>query len=314
MRVSRVVLLIMVLVALTLGSVSCDLFKASGGTGGGGGGAPAVPTGLSVGSPLPSSLQVTWNSSSGATSYQVYRDTVSPITAFAMQIYDSSGTSVTDSGLASSTAYYYYVQATNSVGSSSLSAAAIGATQAATGGAPGVPAAPTFSSPAPILTVSWIQPGTATSYLVYRDTSSTGSFNTLVYAGSSTSFVDIPAPSGGTYYYKVQATNSGGSSSKSVASSVVTIGTNSWQPFFGVDFYATNDTANYGYYEWKTIGGSVLSLGGTLDTIVTKFSGSIAGDIGVIFDYVDSTHFWWFSVDYTSPPGWYSIYKISGTS
>ena len=70
----------------------------------------------------------------------------------------------------------------------------------------------------------------------------------------------------------------------------------------------TNDPAYYGYLEWYSISGSILSLGGTLTTAVTKWSGATIGDIGVIFDYVDSSNFWIFVVDYAGPPGG-SMYK-----
>ena len=123
MRVSRIVLLIMVLVALTLGSVSCDLF--SGGGSGGGGGAPAVPTGLTVGSPAPFWVYLSWNASSGATSYQVYRDTSSGGT-FATQVYTGSDTSLLDSSVLPGGTYYYKITASNSSGSSGLSGAVSG--------------------------------------------------------------------------------------------------------------------------------------------------------------------------------------------
>ena len=228
MRVSRIVLLIMVLVALTLGSVSCDLFSgggSSGGNTGGGGSAPAVPTGLSVGYPTPISLSVSWNASSGSTSYQLY-----------------------------------------------------------------------------------------------QDTSSSGSFATKVYDGSGTSFVDFTVSPGSTYYYKVRATNSSASSGLSGASNgVEAFGTINWQPLGGECVFVTNDPANYGLATWDTISGSVLTLSGTLDSTVTKWSGSTVGDIGIIFDYWVDTYsqpnFWMFNVDYTSPTGYYAVYRhIGGAS
>ena len=312
MRVCRIVLLIMVLVALALGSVSCDLFKATGGTGGGGGGAPAVPTGLSVGSPLPSSLQVTWNSSSGATSYQLYRDTT-PSGTSAMLVYSSSGTAFTDSELASSSNYYYWVQATNSYGSSALPASPMGSgtTQAAQVGlAPSTPTGLAVSLAAPILTVSWNSSTNATSYLVYRATSSVGPFSLIANGDTYTQFVDIPAPSGGTFYYEVEATNASGSSGKSSASSgTQALGTNAFEPLMGLCMFATNDVANEGYYAYNSITGS--SLSGTLDSTVTKWSGMTGGFVGVVFDYIDSNNYWLFFV-YCTSPGKYSIYQKSG--
>jgi len=83
---------------------------------------PATPTGLSV---TPSScgnnwLNISWNSSSGATSYQVYRD------GSGTPIYNSSGTAFSDTGLALGSTHSYTVRATNSSGSSGLSGSVSG--------------------------------------------------------------------------------------------------------------------------------------------------------------------------------------------
>ncbi|HKU16168.1 MAG TPA: family 31 carbohydrate-binding protein [Steroidobacteraceae bacterium] len=97
--------------------------------GGGGGSAPPVPTGLAVGSPTSSSLTVTWNAASGATSYDVYR---------AGSIVSSpTGTSFVNSGLSASTTYSYTVRACNSTGCSAQTSAVSGTTSAAGGGGGG---------------------------------------------------------------------------------------------------------------------------------------------------------------------------------
>ncbi|MGC3996130.1 MAG: fibronectin type III domain-containing protein [Anaeromyxobacter sp.] len=90
---------------------------------------PTAPSTVSVATVSSSSLTVTWTASSGATSYTVYRSTSSSGT------FSSAGTSTsasfTDTGLAASTTYYYYVTATNSAGTSSASSTASGTTSAA---------------------------------------------------------------------------------------------------------------------------------------------------------------------------------------
>jgi hypothetical protein len=96
-------------------------------------GAPSTPGGLSVGSPTASSLSASWNSASGASSYQLFRDT-SAGGSFSDKVYDSGDPSFVDTGLAASTTYYYKVQATNASGSSALSDAASGMTSASTSG------------------------------------------------------------------------------------------------------------------------------------------------------------------------------------
>jgi hypothetical protein len=95
---------------------------------GDGSGAPAIPDGLSV-SASSSSLSVTWDSESDASSYQVFRDT-SASGSFSDEVYDSVATSFTDTGLPPNVTYYYEVRATNTFGSSARSAAVSGTTEA----------------------------------------------------------------------------------------------------------------------------------------------------------------------------------------
>ncbi|MET7701857.1 glycoside hydrolase family 18 protein [Streptomyces sp. NPDC005485] len=101
---------------------------------GGGGGdpaptIPAVPAGLAVASTTSSSVSLSWNTVSGATGYNVYRDGTK-VTAV-------TGTSATVSGLAASTSYSFRVTATNSAGESAKSTAVTGTTAASGGGGGG---------------------------------------------------------------------------------------------------------------------------------------------------------------------------------
>ncbi|MFF4030021.1 chitinase [Streptomyces sviceus] len=97
---------------------------------GGGGGdpaptVPAAPTGLAVSGTSSSSVSLTWNTVSGATGYNVYRNGTK-ITAV-------TGTSATVTGLAASTSYSFQVTAVNSAGESAKSGAVTGTTSASTG-------------------------------------------------------------------------------------------------------------------------------------------------------------------------------------
>jgi hypothetical protein len=76
---------------------------------------PAAPAGLSATAASSSQINLGWTASSGATSYNVKRATVSggPYTTIATGV---TSTSYNDTGLAPSTAYYYVVSAVNSVG------------------------------------------------------------------------------------------------------------------------------------------------------------------------------------------------------
>jgi phosphodiesterase/alkaline phosphatase D-like protein len=90
--------------------------------------APTPPTGLSAGAINSSQVSLTWNASSGATSYKVQR---SPDGSTGWtQVGTSSTTSSTDSGLNPSTTYFYRVLASNSVGDSGPSNVASATTPA----------------------------------------------------------------------------------------------------------------------------------------------------------------------------------------
>lgn len=106
-----------------------DDVQVQGPDGGGGGDPaptkPAAPGGLAVSGTTSSSVSLAWNTVSGATGYNVYRDGTK-VTAV-------SGTSATVTGLAASTAYSFQVSATNSAGESAKSAT-VNATTTSGGG------------------------------------------------------------------------------------------------------------------------------------------------------------------------------------
>jgi chitinase len=106
-----------------------DDVQVQGPDGGGGGDPaptkPAAPGGLAVSGTTSSSVSLAWNTVSGATGYNVYRDGTK-VTAV-------SGTSATVTGLAASTSYSFQVSATNSAGESAKSAT-VSATTTSGGG------------------------------------------------------------------------------------------------------------------------------------------------------------------------------------
>lgn len=92
---------------------------------------PGAPGGLAVSGTTSSSISLAWNTVSGATGYNVYRNGTK-VTAV-------TGTSATVTGLAASTSYSFQVTATNAAGESPKSAAVTGTTNTPTGPGPALP-------------------------------------------------------------------------------------------------------------------------------------------------------------------------------
>jgi len=101
-------------------------------SGGGGGSTLSAPTGVTATAQSSSSISVSWNSVSGATSYDVYYEIGTSTTKNLAG--NTSNTSYTHSGLTASTTYYYYIKAKNSDGSSDYSSAAYTTTSSGGGG------------------------------------------------------------------------------------------------------------------------------------------------------------------------------------
>ncbi|HVU18608.1 MAG TPA: malectin domain-containing carbohydrate-binding protein [Candidatus Didemnitutus sp.] len=184
-------------------------------------GAPAAPTGLTA-SPASTQVTLNWTASSGATSYNVYRGTsANGESSTAIQT-GVTGTSFTNTGLTNGTTYYYKVAAVNSSGTSAQSNEA-SATPVA-----GIPSAPTGLTASPgnaQATLNWTASSGATSYNVYRGTSSNGESSTAIQTGiTGTSFTNTGLSNGTTYYYKVAAVNSSGTSAQSNEASVTPSG------------------------------------------------------------------------------------------
>ena len=98
--------------------------------GGGGGTAPPAPTNLTA-TAGNSQVSLSWNASTGATSYNVYRGGAQVATGL-------TATSDTDTGLTNGTAYSYTVAAVNATGTSPMSNTVTATPTAGTGGTGGV--------------------------------------------------------------------------------------------------------------------------------------------------------------------------------
>jgi len=165
--------------------------------------APAAPTGLAVTVVSADRIDLTWDASFGATSYNVKRSTTdgAPYTVIA----SPTETSYSDSGLSELTTYYYVVSGVNSAGESPDSISA----EAMTPGIP--PAAPTGLTIAAgdgSITMNWNanSEGDLAGYKVYRSTIPGGGY--LLQNGSlliSPEFTDDDVVLYTTYYYVVTA-------------------------------------------------------------------------------------------------------------
>ncbi|MBX6383774.1 MAG: fibronectin type III domain-containing protein [Microbispora sp.] len=179
--------------------------------------APSVPTGLRVTGTTSSSVSLAWNASTddvGVTGYQVYRGTQLVATV--------TGTTYTDSGLASGTTYSYTVRARDAAGNVSAASAAVSATTGSGTGVPGQPGAPSITGTTDTsISLSWAaSSGTVTGYRVYEGTTQraqvTGTSATIGSLGACT-----------THTFTVRAYNSAGESAASAAVTGTTTGCSS---------------------------------------------------------------------------------------
>ena len=182
-----------------------------------------VPTPPTLASPLngaidrPTSLTLDWNASAGATSYRLQVDNNSD---FSSPFYNQAGLTATEqavSGLANGTTYYWRVNASNASGTSAYSSIWSFATL------PAIPSPPILASPAngainqpTSLTLDWNASTGATSYRLQVDNNSDFSSPYYNQAGlTATEQAVSGLANGTTYHWRVNATNSGGTSAYS---------------------------------------------------------------------------------------------------
>lgn len=156
------------------------------------------------------SATLSWSGSSGV--YDIYRNEAGCNAGFTKIANDVSGTSYTDSAVANGITYYYQITAQPSGNESAASAPSTCLSVTPTGGGGGCtpPAAPTgvtaSASSATAINLSWSASSGATSYKIFRSTTS-GSGYTQVGTSTGTSFADSGLSCNTTYYYVVSASN-----------------------------------------------------------------------------------------------------------
>ena len=278
--------------------------------------APNTPTGLTVNSNVAGQLTSSWSASSidsthdAASYYEISRSQnlyTDPQTLPTYLATNITTTSYTDSGLASSTTWYYYVRAYNAGGYSLWSSGVSGMTK-------GVPVNGTVSLTATnnarsgsVLTAStsgWIGNPSPTSYYVAIDASTTSDFVTRVIKATnspstSTSVTyTVTTSDAATPPYKFRArafaTNTSGDSSE-VFSSIIemlvplqpTISfSNVTSSGFTVSYPATNaDTYYIDIYNYP--GGTKASISGYPLTNTSQSSQIITGRSASTTYYVD---------------------------
>jgi fibronectin type 3 domain-containing protein len=183
---------------------------------------PSAPQGLTA-SATNQAVQLSWsppasNGGAAVTSYNVYRSTTAGGEGTTPVATGVTGTSFVDGGLSNGTTYYYTVAAANVAGTGPQSSEASATPQAT---APSAPLGLAASGGNGSIGLSWSVPASnggspITSYSVYRGTSPGGEDNTPLATGvTGTNYTDGAVTKGTTYYYKVAAVNSIGTSPRS---------------------------------------------------------------------------------------------------
>ena len=241
--------------------------------------APRVTIGNSSASGKP---QLTWAAVDGAAKYEIYRSTQQS-TGFTL-LGTTTSTSYVNTGAAVGTTYYYKVRALNVDGAAgAYSSTVSGAAKAV------APAAPTVTvtysdSGKPKLT--WGAVSGAASYRVYRS-ESRGTGYSLLGTTTSTSYVNTGAAVGKTYYYRVKAVNSAGTSAYSnivsgtartpaPAAPVLKGGTSSASGKPQLTWAAVNGAAKYDVYRSNSADGTFSKVGSTDKTTYVN-TGAVKG-------------------------------------
>ena len=218
---------------------------------------PAAPVGVSaVGGTQQATIS--WSVVSGAASYNLYWSKTAGVTpATGTKIAGATSPAV-QTGLSDSTSYYYIVTAVNSVGESAASVQ-VAATTLASIPAPTAPAAPTGVSAtggANQANISWSAVTGATSYNLYRSTTSgvTTATGTKIAAATSP-YVNTGLSAGTSYYYIVTAVNSVGESVASAQASATTNAPPPAVPAAPAGVSATGG-ANQVSVSWSTVSGA----------------------------------------------------------
>ena len=242
---------------------------------------PATPTTLSASAQSDAEISVTWNAVSGATSYKLYRSTVSGGEYAQIGGDEISALSYLDRGLTPETAYFYQLEACNFDGCSAPSLPVSVATQSLVV-APAQPPAPSASAQSDTdIEVTWNAVSGATSYKLYRSTSSGGTYTPIGGDISALRYLDTGRSASTEYFYQLEACNSAGcSATRSPAGSATTQATPvaPAQPpapsasaqsdtEIEVTWSEVSGATSYNLYRSTSSGGTYIQVGGDISAL-----------------------------------------------
>jgi pectate lyase-like protein/fibronectin type III domain protein len=190
----------------------------------GGGGTPPPPPSALAAAPGNAQVTLNWGASTGASSYNVKRATVSggPYTVIATGV---NSTSFTNTGLTNGTTYFYVVSAVNSFGESANSSQASATPQGSAQTPPPAPTGLLASAGDGQVTLNWNASAGASSYNVKRSTTSGGPYTTIATGVTTTTFNNGGLVNGTTYFFVVSAVNAAGQSANSNQASATPVTT-----------------------------------------------------------------------------------------
>lgn len=172
---------------------------------------PDAPTGLTVTGNAP--ITLSWNGVSGATSYNVYRGTISGSLSTKTRVASNiNATTYTDMSALVGTTYFYQVTAEDSDGVSDASNEVNATSQSQNGNSNPNPFALIGLKSGSGIVLSWSNVSGAVSYNVYRDTISAIITHKTKIASviPTTTFTDDAVTPGNTYFYQVTAVDASG--------------------------------------------------------------------------------------------------------
>jgi fibronectin type 3 domain-containing protein len=168
---------------------------------------PEKPTNLVV-SPKGVQVDLSWTGSTSALTYNVYRGTTSGGEGSTPYRTGLTSTSFTDAAVSNGATYFYQVTSVGNYGESAKS------NEASATIVPSAPSNLRAAAGTNSIVLSWTGSSGATSYNLYRGTSSGGETK---YKSSivGTSYTDTGVSGGVVYYYRAAAVNSSGENGKS---------------------------------------------------------------------------------------------------